>query len=64
MMRVSEAHGRDHRHRSRADVAYLDGLAKRLAAAACIPPALARKRVMALAISAKPRMEGYRRGGQ
>jgi hypothetical protein len=45
-------------------VAYLDGLAKRLAAAACIPPALARKRVMALAISAKPRMEGYRRGGQ
>ena len=52
MMRVSEAHGRDHRHRSRADAVYFDALAKRLSDAAGLPLSLARLRVQRLAVSA------------
>jgi len=37
-----------------ADAAYLDALARRLAAAAGLPLALAQRRVKALAISAQP----------
>jgi len=64
MIRVSDAHGRDHRHRSRADAVYLDALANRLSQVCDLPLATARRRVLQMAISAKPRGEGYRRDGQ
>jgi hypothetical protein len=54
MMRVSDVAGR-RRLRPTVDPAYHDALAKRLADAAGLPLALARRRVMALAISARPR---------
>jgi hypothetical protein len=53
MMRVSDVAGR-RRLRPTVDPAYHDALAKRLADAG-LPLALARRRVMALPISARPR---------
>ena len=47
--RRREAHGQPV-----VDTAYLDVLARRLAAAALLPLAVARKRVMQMAISARP----------
>ena len=63
MMRVSEAHGRDHRHSSSTDASYLDALAKRLAHDARLPLAQAVRRVQKLAVSAQQK-ESYRRDGQ
>jgi len=52
--KISAARAVFERQRQPADAAYLDALAKRLAAAACLPLDLAEKRVKAMAISNTP----------
>jgi hypothetical protein len=56
MVAVSEAHAA-HRHRPPPDEGYLTALAERMADVLDLPLATARKRVMALAVSARPRPE-------